>query len=236
MALERTVKSYDNELNTLRTMISRMGGMAEAQLGNAVNALIERNTDAAMRVLKDDKAIDHLELEIEKLAIQIIALRGPMADDLREIVAALKISGMLERIGDYGKNIAKRATVLSHTDPIKFVTLVPQMAGEAKKMIRDILDAFVERDSEKAYDVWEYDRHVDNLYNSLFRELLTYMMENPKLITPCTHLLFIAKNIERIGDHATNIAEIVYYAVEGEMLEEKRPKNDQTSFTNVTSG
>lgn len=233
MAQEHTVKSYDEELNQLRSMISRMGGLAEAQLMGAIEALIERDAEKAQRIVAADRSLDILELETETQAIQMIALRSPMAGDLREIVAALKISSALERIADYAKNVAKRSIVLNQSEPVKPAVLIPKMADLAKIMLKDVLDAYIDRDSRKALMVWESDKGIDELYNSLFRELLTYMMENPRLITPCTHILFIAKNIERIGDHVTNIAEIIYYQVEGENLDINRPKGDDTSFAVV---
>ena len=230
---EHTVKAYDDELNRLRSIISQMAGFAEAQLDGSVDSLIQRDAEGARRIMAADAKLDQLDMDAEKLAIEIMARRAPMADDLREIVAALKISTMLERIGDYAKNIAKRATVLSGTTPISLASIIPRMAIDAKSMIKDALDALIERDTARAVDVWHRDKRIDDLYNSLFRELLTYMMENPRLITPCTHLLFVAKNIERIGDQATTIAEITYYAIEGEMMKESRPKGDETSFTYV---
>ncbi len=234
MAQEHTVKSYDEELNQLRSMISRMGGLAEAQLTGAIDALGERNEEKAQRIIAADRSIDILEKEAETLAVQMIALRSPMADDLREIVSALKISSILERVADYAKNMAKRSIVLNQSERVKPAVLIPQMVDLTKIMLKDVLDAYIDRDSEKALMVWESDKGVDELYNSLFRELLTYMMENPRLITPCTHILFIAKNVERIGDHVTNIAEIVYYQVEGQNLEINRPKRDDTSFATVS--
>lgn len=233
MAQEHTVKSYDEELNQLRSMISRMGGLAEAQLTGAIDALTGRDAEKAQRIIAADRSLDILEHETETQAIQMIALRSPMADDLREIVAALKISSILERIADYAKNVAKRSIVLNQSERVKPAVLIPQMAELAKVMLKDVLDAYIDRDSQKALMVWESDKGVDELYNSLFRELLTYMMENPRLITPCTHILFIAKNIERIGDHVTNLAEIVYYQVQGQNLDINRPKSDDTSFAVV---
>lgn len=234
MAQEHTVRSFDDELNELRSIISQMGGMAEAQLASAMEAVSNRNDELAHKVLAADQRLDRLEADADKLAVEIIARRAPMANDLREIIAALKTASMLERIGDYAKNIAKRSTVLSHSKAVAPASVVPAIAGESQQMIREVLDAFIERDSDRAVEVWERDQRVDQLYDSLFRELLTYMMENPKLITPCTHLLFIAKNLERIGDHATNIAEIVYFAVEGKEMDERRPKGDETSFAVVS--
>jgi phosphate transport system protein len=223
-----TVKSFDEDIMLLRSIITRMGGLCESQIVLAVDALVTRNVDAARKIVLDDQRIDALEAEAEALAVQIIALRAPLADDLREIVAALKIAGVLERIGDYAKNIAKRASVLALAPPIEPMVIVPEMARVVVDMIKDVLDAFVDRDVELAQSVCERDRGVDDFYNSLFRSLLTFMIENPQYITPSTHLLFVAKNLERIGDHATSVGELVHFAVTGEHIVD-RPKSDDTS-------
>lgn len=223
-----TVKSFDEDIAQLRSVITRMGGLCEAQIGAAVDALVSRNVEAARQVVADDKRIDALEAEAEALAVRIIALRAPLAGDLREIVAALKIAGVLERIGDYAKNIAKRASALAQAPPIEPVVIVPEMARAVIGMIRDVLDAFVDRDVALARAVCDRDQQVDDFYNSLFRSLLTFMMENPHYITPSTHLLFVAKNLERIGDHATSVGEMVYFAMTGEYIID-RPKTDDTS-------
>lgn len=220
-----TLKSFDNELQQLRALIGAMGGLAEAQVVAAIDALGRRDVDSAMRVVADDKRIDAIETEAEKLAITTIALRAPMADDLREIIAALKISNMLERVGDYATNIAKRTTVLAQSAPIQPAVIIPEMGRAVASMIKDALDAYADRDAELAFEVTERDAVVDDLYAALFRSLLTYMMENPHHITPSAHLLFIAKNLERIGDHATNIAEVVYFSVTGHHIAD-RPKGD----------
>nr|WP_310522608.1 phosphate signaling complex protein PhoU [Polymorphobacter sp.] len=228
-----TVKSFDEDIAQLRSIITRMGGLCEAQISAAVEALVTRNVEAALRVVGEDVRIDALEAEAEALAVRIIALRAPMAGDLREIVAALKIAGVLERIGDYAKNIAKRASVVALSHPIEPVVIVPEMARVVIGMIRDVLDAFVDRDAALARAVYERDQTVDDFYNSLFRSLLTFMMENPHFITTSTHLLFVAKNLERIGDHATSVGEMVHFAVTGEHLVD-RPKSDDTStFSNA---
>ncbi|MEM7569360.1 MAG: phosphate signaling complex protein PhoU [Pseudomonadota bacterium] len=228
---KHSLKAYDAELTELRAMISQMGGMAQSLLEEAVAALLTRDAQRALAVIENDKAIDALEMDVERLAVQTIALRAPLADDLREIICALKISSILERIGDYAKNIAKRTTALSEDDVFDGVTILPEMARMAGGMIALMLDAFVARDAEKAADVRDRDIRVDTLYNTLFRDMLTFMMENPRAITSATHLLFIAKNIERIGDHATNAAEMVYYSATGNTLDPDRQKNDSTSFT-----
>src|SRR6266481_9131386 len=224
MSSEHIVKSFDDELKQLSQMVAQMGGLAEAQLQAAIEALVARDAEQAARVVQGDVRIDQLERQISAQTIRMLALRQPMAQDLRQVVAALKISSDIERIGDYAANVAKRAIALSHTPPIQPANGIPRMARLAQQIIKDVLDAYIEHDADKALEVWQRDEEVDEMYTSLFRELLTYMMEDPRNISPCTHLLFIAKNIERIGDHATNIAETVYYAVEGEVIPDVRPK------------
>ena len=224
-----TVKSFDDEIRQLRSLVSQMGGLCEAQITAAVDALMRRNPEAALDVIQTDVRIDALEAEAERLAVTMIALRAPMAHDLREIISALKISSVLERIGDYAKNIAKRASTLTATAQIEPVIIIPQMARVVVEMIKDALDAYVDRDADKAVAVCQRDATVDDFYNSLFRSLLTFMMENPHHITPSAHLLFIAKNLERIGDHATNVAEMVYFSATGKYIE-SRPKTDDTAY------
>ena len=221
-----TVKSFDDDLAQLRTRIGEMGGLVEAQINAAVDALARRDVDAAMQVVAQDKRIDAIELEAERLAITTIALRAPMADDLREIIAVLKISNMLERIGDYAANIAKRVTVLAQSVPIQPSVIIPEMARAVAAMVKDALDAYADRDPAQAAEVCERDRVVDDLYASLFRSLLTYMMENPHHITPSAHLLFVAKNLERVGDQATNIAEVVYFSATGRHITDRRKQDD----------
>ena len=229
-----TVKSFDDDIHQLRSLITQMGGLCEAQIIDAIEALMRRDADAAMNVVAIDARIDALEAEAEALAIQIIARRAPMADDLREIVAALKISSVLERVGDYAKNIAKRTSVLAAAAPIQPMVIIPEMARVVAGMIKDVLDAFVDRDAEKALDVCQRDAGVDDFYSSLFRSLLTFMMENPQHITPSAHLLFIAKNLERIGDHATNVGEMVYYSATGQHMAD-RPRGDDAAFTSFAA-
>ena len=223
-----TVKSFDEDIAQLRAVITRMGGLCEAQIAESVDALMSRNAEAAQIIIENDNRLDALEAEAEALAVRIIALRAPLADDLREIVSALKIAGVLERIGDYAKNIAKRSAVVAQSQPVGPAVIIPEMARLVVEIIRDTLDAFVDRDPVKALALLQRDQQVDEYYNSLFRALLTFMMENPHYITPSTHLLFVAKNLERIGDHATSVAEMVYYSVTGQRPAE-RPKNDFTS-------
>lgn len=222
-----TVKSFDEEIDELRTLVSQMGGLAEVQIASAIDALIRRDGELGLKVAEADAELDRLEGEAEAMAVSIIARRSPMADDLRELVAALKISAIIERIGDYAKNIGKRASSMAASAPVQPVAIIPEMGRLVASMLKDALDAYVERDARLAIDVMMRDTQVDDLYNSLFRSLLTYMMENPHHITSSAHLLFIAKNLERIGDHATNIAEMVHFQVTGQHLVE-RPKADQT--------
>jgi phosphate transport system protein len=231
---QHTVRSFDEQLKLLKHLIVQMGSLAEEELENAITALTRRDTALAESTVGSDRKLDELEQEVANLAIRILALRQPMASDLREIVSALKISSDLERMGDYAKNVAKRAIALSQLPPVKPAGSIPRMARIVQGIIKDTLDAYIERDPERALDAWRRDEEVDEMYTSVFRELLTYMMEDPRNITACTHLLFIAKNIERIGDHATNIAEIVHYLVLGRQIDSARPKGDTTSFAVVT--
>ena len=222
-----TIKAFDEDLDRLRALISQMGGLAEHAIRESMRCLTQRDLDGAQKIVDNDKKLDALELETERRAIQLIALRAPMAGDLRDVVAALKISSVVERIGDYAKNIAKRVPLLENAGTIEPLSLMPEMARIATEMVHDVLNAFVERDAEAAVRVCERDRAVDDFYNSIFRTLLTFMMENPGNIGQSTHLLFIAKNIERVGDHATNIAEMVYYAATGQHLAD-RPRGADT--------
>ncbi|MGZ8285180.1 MAG: phosphate signaling complex protein PhoU [Allosphingosinicella sp.] len=223
-----TLKAFDDDLNQLRASIAEMGGLAEAAIAAAMRVLADRDSDGARQIVDGDKKIDAMEAEIERLAVQIIALRAPMADDLREVVAALKIVGVVERIGDYAKNIAKRVPAIEDSPNLRPLSLLPEMGRIVAEMVRSALDAFVARDSAKAASVCERDKAVDDFYNSIFRTLLTFMMESPNNITPATHLLFVAKNLERIGDHATNIAEMVYFAATGGHLGEREKGADTT--------
>ena len=229
MPSAHTVKAFDDDLKQLRAIIAEMGGLAENGLHEAMRALVQRDTEAAMRVIEADNRIDLLELEVERAVVQLIALRAPMADDLREAVAALKIAGVIERIGDYGKNIAKRVAVIDRGGEIEPLSLLPEMGRIAGEMVNMVLDAFAARDPHKAVEVCARDKAVDDFYNSIFRTLLTHMMENPHTITQAAHLLFVAKNIERIGDHATNVAEMVYYAATGERMNERPRGSDSVA-------
>ena len=225
-----TVKAFDADIDQLRALINQMGGLAENAIREAMRCLMQRDLEGARRVVEADREIDALEAEAERRVVQLIALRAPMADDLREAVAALKIVGLVERIGDYAKNIAKRVPLLEGEGRIEPMSLLPEMARIATEMVHDVLDAFVERKPDKAQAVCERDRAVDDYYNSIFRALLTFMMENPQNIGRSAHLLFVAKNIERIGDHATNIAEMVYFAATGERLTD-RPRGHDPAAT-----
>ena len=231
---EHIVKSFDDELKHLSQVIAQMGGLAEAQLQMAIDALARRDNDTASEAVKHDARINSLEDQIGNMTVRMLALRQPMAQDLREVVAALKIAGAIERIGDYAANVAKRVLTLSQLPQVRPVHAIPRMGRLTQELFKEVLDAYVDHDAEKAIRVWERDEEVDEMYTSLFRELLTYMMEDPRNITPCTHLLFIAKNIERIGDHSTNIAETIYFLVHGKPLEAVRPKGDKSSFAVVT--
>jgi len=221
-----TLKAFDEDIERLRALISQMGGLAEHAIGEAMRCLIQRDIDGAERVVEDDKKLDALEVETERRAVQLIALRAPMAGDLRDVVAALKISGVVERIGDYAKNIAKRVPLLENVSKIEPLSLLPEMARISTAMVHDVLDAFVERDAQAAVAVCERDNAVDDFYDSIFRTLLTHMMENPHNIGQSAHLLFVAKNLERVGDHATNIAEMVIFLVRGQSIRhmDKKPR------------
>jgi phosphate transport system protein len=226
---EHTLKAFDAEIVELRGLISEMGGRAEAAIDRAMESLVRHDLAAAGQVIADDKRIDELEIEVERLAVQMIALRAPMADDLREAVAALKIAAVIERIGDYAKNIAKRVPMIGRSHQIEAISVLPAMATLASEMLHDVLDAFAARDWEAAIEVNDRDRAVDDFYNSIFRTLLTFMMENPATIGEAAHLLFVAKNLERIGDHATNVAEMVYFAAKGtHMAERERSKEGES--------
>lgn len=231
---QHTVKSYEGELALLDKKIAQMGGLAEHNLGQAFDALQRRDPRQAELVIAADRSIDLLEKDIEEQVVQMIARRQPLADDLRHVMAALRITSDLERIGDLAKNIAKRAAAIAeepHPKPV--ISGLGNMVGLALGQLKTVLDAYAERDAERALQVWRADQQIDATYNSLFRELLTYMMEDPRNISISTHLLFGAKNLERVGDHATNIAETVHYLVRGEPITDDRPKNDRTSSTMV---
>ena len=230
---QHIVKSYGQELQQLRGLLTEMGGIVENQVALATQAIRTGDADAATRAVALDPSVDALERQAEALVIRMLALRQPMASDLREIVAAMKITGALERIGDYAKNVAKRSIVLGGYRLPFSLTGLANMSRLVQESLKLVIDAIGEGDASKAVQVWQSDEAIDDLYNSIFRELVTYMMEDARNITPCTHLLFIAKNLERIGDHATNIAETLHYAVTGESLPEVRPKGDMSAYAVV---
>ncbi|WP_448661675.1 phosphate signaling complex protein PhoU [Sphingomonas sp. CJ20] len=220
---EHTVKAFDQDIGQLRGLISQMGGLAEEAIHDAMKALQRGDLALAKSVRKKDKQIDAIEAELEKLVVRVIALRAPMADDLREVIAALKIAAVVERIGDYAKNIAKRVPMIhaEGEDRIEALSLLPSMAQMASDMVHDVLNAFSARDAAAAVAVVERDNALDDFYDSIFRTLVTFMVENPRTVSQVAHLLFVAKNIERIGDHATNVAEMVYFAATGHYLAER---------------
>ncbi len=230
---QHIVKSFDEQLHSLGEIVIRMGGMAESQLATVMQALIKRDSELAAQVVQQDSSIDDLEERLDQDVVRLLALRQPMADDLRQALAAFKISSDLERIGDYAKNIAKRVIAINQSPPIAPVVAIPRMGRLVQSIIKDTLDAYVALDAEKALDVWHRDEEVDEMYTGLFREILTYMMEDPRNISAGTHLIFIAKNIERMGDHATNIAETIHFLATGKRIEGGRPKGDTSSFSVV---
>ncbi len=231
---DHTVKAFDSELQLLDKKVAQMGGLAEKLLAQSFDALSRRDPQLAEGAVASDRSIDALERELQESSIVLIARRQPVATDLRHIMTVLKIAGDLERIGDLAKNIAKRALAVSgENHPKSLMTGLKHMTDLALGQLKDVLDSYIERNADKAMAVWRNDEKIDAMYNSLFRELLTYMMEDPRNIGLCTHLLFGAKNIERIGDHTTNIAENVYYLVHGRAISDDRPKGDDTASTLV---
>lgn len=226
---DHIVRSYDEQLRKLRDMVARMGGLAERQVHDATVALVRRDAQLAAEVVSRDAALDALEREVESFCIRVLATRQPMASDLRFIVAAMKVSHDLERIGDYARNGAKRSIVVAQQPQIGSLNGFVRMSQLVQENLKLAIDALVSEDAEAAARVWAADEPVDDVYNGIFREMLTHMMEDPRNITAATHLLFIAKNMERIGDHATNIAETVHYAVRGDSLPEDRPKADSSA-------
>ena len=230
---DHIVKSYDDELKRLTSEIQRMGELALAQLANAIDVVRERDSEAAMRIVQKDAAIDALEHDVSHGVVRLLALRQPMARDLREILAALRIAADIERIGDYAANVAKRSVVLNKSAPVQLANTLPRLARLADSLVRDVLQAYDDNDADRALAAWARDEELDAQYTSLFRELLTYMMEDSRNITPCTHLLFMAKNLERIGDHATNIAENVYFLVHGTHITQTRRKGDATAVMTI---
>ncbi|MEL6643636.1 MAG: phosphate signaling complex protein PhoU [Pseudomonadota bacterium] len=228
---------FDRDLEAIQAMIMKMGGLVEAAIMDAATSLETRDVELATKVRESDRAIDALEEQVNEEAARVIALRAPTASDLRTVLTVMKVSGNLERCGDYAKNLAKRTSVLVQMQPPDgAATSLRRMAREVEKMMKDVLDAYIHRDVDLAEDVRQRDHDVDQMYNALFREFLTFMMEDPRNITACMHLHFIAKNIERMGDHVTSIAEQVIYLVTGEMPEDVRPKGDRTAFVKHGAG
>jgi phosphate transport system protein len=233
MPSEHIVRAYDDQLKRLKAEIGEMGGLVEAQLGQAIQAVGSRDAELGQRCVTSDARVDAIERQINESVVKMLALRQPMAVDLRTILSALRIASDLERIGDYAANVGKRIPALVQFPPVPAVGGVVRLGNLVRLVVKDVLDAFAASDTARAVQVWQRDEEVDAMYTSLFRELLTYMMEDPRNITPCTHLLFIAKNLERIGDHATNVAETIHFQVLGRTIAEVRPKGDETSFAVV---
>jgi phosphate transport system protein len=231
MKEQHIASAFDRDLEAIQAMLMKMGGLVETAILNGAESLERRDLDLAEEVRSGDKAIDRLEEQVNEEATRVIALRAPTARDLRTVLTVIKISANLERCGDYAKNMAKRTTVLADTPPVGSAGLaIRKMAREVQMMLKDALDAYIQRDAALAEDVIARDEEVDQLYNALFRELLTHMMEDPRNITPCMHLHFVAKNVERMGDHVTNVAEQVVYLVTGHLPDDARVKQDETSF------
>ena len=234
MTKDHIVKDFNEELSQLDNLLAEMGGLCEAQLSKAMEAMVKRDVDLASAVIEGDRRIDDLEKQVDSLAINLIALRQPMAADLRMIIASLKVANNLERVGDYAKNIGKRTIALSKSPVISnTANSIQRMSTMVEGMIKNALDALINRDSQRAKDVRISDQEVDQMHSSLFKELLTFMAEDPESISTCTHLLFIAKNLERVGDHMTSVAEQIVFIVEGEILDDERPKKDKTSSTGL---
>jgi phosphate transport system protein len=229
-APQHLVRSYEQDLNQLRNLIADMGAIVESQVGRASLAVIDRNAETAKRAVEADCRVDTLERDIERFAIRLLALRQPMAGDLRLIIGGLKVSDDLERIGDYASNIAKRATVLAQARPSFCLAGLAHMADLVRQNLHSMVAALRDADAAVAAEVWGADQAVDDMYNVVFRELMTYMLEDSRNIAPCTHLLFVARNLERIGDHTTNVAETMYYAATGEELPSPRPKTESDIY------
>ncbi|MBS0384597.1 MAG: phosphate signaling complex protein PhoU [Proteobacteria bacterium] len=223
---EHTVKAFTEELDALTQEVARMGGLAEASVNDSLSAVVRRDTALAQSVIERDLKIDAAQREVERRAIKLFALRQPFASDLRVVLTGWRIASELERVGDLAKNIAKRALILNQAEPITLTRSVERMGKLAAAHLNQVLDAYANRDVQSAIAVWHQDDNIDAHYNSLFRELVTYMIEDPRTISSCAHLLFIAKNIERIGDHGTNIAEYIHFLVTGEEIDTERPRAD----------
>jgi len=227
------VKSFDAELGKLEDGLARMGGLAEVQLAAAIEALDTRDSGLAARVMADDSKVDQGESFINEQTVKVLALRAPVADDLRTVVAALKVAGEIERIADLAANAAKRTLVLNQLPPVAPMRSLIRLGRLAQELVKDVFDAYFNHDAHRALSLRERDQELDDVYSSLFREILTYMIEDPRTITPCSHLMFIAKNLERIGDHATNISELSYYRETGAQVTEERTKRDISAFMGI---
>jgi phosphate transport system protein len=226
MVSRHIVSAFDADLKRISSGIAEMGGLAEEQLGSAIKALQSRDSELAEEVIRSDRRLDGMEADLEQDAVQVMALRQPMAGDLREVIAALKIASALERIGDLAKNVAKRTLILNQAQPIRMMSSVARLGKQAQALVAEALDAYTARDTAKAIAVWKRDIEIDEMHNSIFRELITYMMEDPRKIGLGSQLLFVVKNFERIGDHTTFIAEMTYFVVEGRQLGDDRPKSN----------
>lgn len=231
MSTEHTIHAFDKEFEKLDQLIARMGGLVEEQLAAAVDALLADDADAARRVVAADAEIDDIEVAIDVEAVRMLALRQPVASDLRSVIAALKIASILERMGDYAANVAKRTTAIARTTRVETVDAIPALARLVQANTRLVLDAYLKRDADIAHLAWQKDKEIDELYSTIYRDTLSAMAGAPDRIDSGTHTLFIAKNIERIGDHATNVAEVVFFMVKGRQLPDSRPKGDTSSFT-----
>ncbi|MEM9059667.1 MAG: phosphate signaling complex protein PhoU [Pseudomonadota bacterium] len=236
MRPKHIVTAFDADLRAISARISEMGGLAEEQLGSSIEALRERDSELAEEIIRSDKRLDSMEVQLEQSAIEVMALRQPMADDLREVVAALKIASTLERIGDLAKNIAKRTLVLNQSEPLRVISSVTRLGKQVQTLVAEALDAYTVRDTALAVAVWKRDVEIDEMHNSIFRELTTYMMEDPRTIGHCSQLLFVVKNLERIGDHTTFIAEMTYFVSEGRPLSDDRPKSNDWDELQGDSG
>ncbi len=232
MANEHLIKRFDEELERLNATINEMGGLTESQFAKALTALRDGDTEIAEQVIAEDARVDALDARVQQQTVELLALRQPMAVDLRVVLSSIKIAAALERIADYAKNTAKRAIVLAHgASPPAAVAGIDRLGRLVRSALKDVLDAFADDDVAKAHDVWQRDEEIDQVYTGLFREILTYMMEDPRTITACTHLLFMAKNIERAGDHVTNIAELVSFRSTGRTFAEARPKGGEAIYS-----
>ena len=230
---EHILKSFDDELTQLNTSIARMGQLSQTQLAGAIDSLLLRDSTVAAHVVKSDLEVDELERDVDARAVRVLALRQPIARDLRQVIASLRIGIEFERICDFAANIAKRAIALDAHSPDEWINELAELGQLALKLLADVVAAFRDRDSEKALDVWAHDEQLDDMYTGIYRRLIDFMKEEPQRVSVGVHLLFIAKNIERIGDHATNIAESVYYLITGETLTGPRPKGDKSSFDRI---